>query len=46
MILNEKLVAPDRECLNSIFEELSDWEHQLKHLDEDLLEILEGPDYE
>ena len=40
------MVIGDELCSNALFEELSDWEHQLKHLDEDISEILGGPDYE
>jgi hypothetical protein len=29
------MVHPEGESLNSLFEELADWEHQLKHIDFD-----------
>ena len=34
----EGMAHPGVETSNALFEELADWEHQLKHLDTDLLE--------
>ncbi len=41
-----EMVQPERETLNSLFEELSDWEQQLKHLEIDLKEVIGGLDNE
>ena len=38
-----KVLPPDRETLNSFFDELQDWEHQIKHSEITGIDELEGP---
>ncbi len=38
------MVPLERESLNSLFEELADWEHQLKHSGIDLTNDFGGPE--